>query len=66
MIKTPKLKFGADFDWSRVTWGRPDSVPTAICSYCHGALPDVPLVLWNAQGWSIRLYDECSEKALTS
>jgi len=60
------LRFRESFDWSRVTWGRPDSVPTAICSYCHGALPEVPVILWNAEGWTIRLCDGCAEQAVTS
>lgn len=61
-----KLKFKDDFDWRRVTWGRPDSISTAICSYCHGALPEVPLMLWNAQGACIQLCDACVEQWVTS
>jgi len=57
-----RLAFRPGFDWSRVTWGRPDSPPTAICSYCHGALPEVPLILWNDEGWTLRLCDGCIEQ----
>jgi hypothetical protein len=61
-----RLKFKDDFDWRRVTWGRPDSVPTAICSYCHGALPEVPLMLWNEQGACIQFCDACVEQWVMS
>jgi hypothetical protein len=49
------------FDWSKVTWGRPDSVPTVLCSYCSASLneDDVPLILWNAQGFSARFCEKC-------
>lgn len=57
-----KLRFRDGFDWRRVTWGRPDSIPTAICSYCHGALPEVPLMLWNEQGACIQFCDACVEQ----
>jgi hypothetical protein len=56
------LRFREGFDWRRVTWGRPDSVPTALCSYCHGALPEVPFMLWNEQGGCVQFCDECVER----
>ena len=59
-----RMRFRDGFDWRRVTWGRPDSVPTAICSYCHGALPKVPLMLWNEQGGAIQFCDACVEQWL--
>ena len=61
-----KLKFKDGFDWRRLTWGHPDSVPTEICSYCHGALPEVPLMLWNEQGACIQFCDGCVEQWVTS
>jgi hypothetical protein len=41
-------------------------VPTAICSYCHGALPEVPLMLWREDGSAMQLCDECVETWITS
>jgi hypothetical protein len=51
-------------DWRKVTWGRPDSPPTFLCSACSATLPEVPLVLWNAKGRCVRLCDACAELAL--
>lgn len=49
------------FNWSKLTWGRPDSPPTALCSYCSAAIPEdsVPLILSNADGWTVRFCDKC-------
>jgi hypothetical protein len=43
----------AGFDWRKVTWGRPDSPRSALCSYCSAAIPeyDVPLMMQRA--WRI-------------
>jgi hypothetical protein len=48
----------------KVTWGRPDSVPSALCSYCSAVIPEdsVPLVLWNAEGYSVRFCDKCMKE----
>ena len=50
-----------DFDWTKLTWGRPDSLPTVLCSYCSAVLPEesVPLILSNAEGWTVRFCDPC-------
>jgi len=50
-----------DFDWSRLTWGRPDSPPTVLCSYCSASLTEeeVPLILTNKDGWTVRFCDAC-------
>lgn len=61
-----QLKFKPDFDWRRVTWGRPDSVPTAICSYCHGGLPEAPLMLWREDGSAAAFCDNCVDQWVTS
>lgn len=61
-----KLTFRDGFDWRRVTWGRPDSVRTAVCSYCHGALPEVPLMLWRNDGSCMQLCDTCVEQWITN
>jgi hypothetical protein len=54
----PKPKPG--FDWSRCTWGRPDSVPSALCSYCSASIGDdeIPLMMWNAKGFAVRFCEQ--------
>lgn len=59
------LAFKRGFNPDRLTWGRPDSVATAICSYCAGGLGQVPLILSTPQGFTIRLCDECTKKWIT-
>jgi hypothetical protein len=52
------------FDWSRVTWGRPDSVPSVLCSYCSAVIPEesVPLITWDREsGLTARFCDACME-----
>jgi hypothetical protein len=53
-----------DFDWSKLTWGRPDSPPSALCSYCSAALPEDsgPLILWNKDGGAVRFCEKCMVK----
>ena len=52
------------FQWNRLTWGRPDSVPSALCSYCSAVIPedDVPLILSNAEGWTVRFCHKCMKE----
>jgi hypothetical protein len=47
-MNAPPLEPKAGFNWAKVTWGRPDSVPTVLCSYCSAVVPDddIPLILW--------------------
>jgi hypothetical protein len=49
------------FDWGRVTWGRPDSPRSALCSYCHAAIgiDDVPLIMWTPDGNTAQFCDRC-------
>ena len=49
------------FDWSKLTWGRPDSHPSVLCSYCSAVIPDdsVPLIMWKGDGSSVRFCDRC-------
>jgi hypothetical protein len=54
------------FDWAKITWGRPDSRPTVLCSYCSAALEQgedapVPLMLFTAKGYAARFCPKCSE-----
>jgi hypothetical protein len=54
----------AGFDWKKLTWGRPDSLPSVLCSYCSASIgeDDVPLILWNKEGWTVRFCDVCQER----
>jgi hypothetical protein len=38
------------FDWKKVTWGRPDSPRSALCSYCSAVIPEesAPLIMWSS------------------
>jgi hypothetical protein len=57
----PALAPKAGFDWGRVAWGRPDSVPTVLCSYCSASLPEdsCPLILSTREGHAARFCDAC-------
>jgi hypothetical protein len=55
-----------EFDWNSVAWGRPDSPPRSLCSCCHGALPEVPLIMWNSQGYTAQFCDDCAEQAFAA
>ena len=46
----------------KVSWGRPDSPIRNLCALCHGALPDVPLMLWADDGSGASFCDECTDK----
>jgi hypothetical protein len=61
-----ELRFRDGFDWKRVAWGRPDSPRRSLCSYCHGALSEVPLMLWREDGSAASFCDECLEKWVIS
>jgi len=58
-----ELKPLPGFVWSRVTWGRPDSPPSAVCSYCSAAIPteSVPLIMWKPDGHSARFCRACQK-----
>lgn len=61
MSRTLRLKPSAV---SRLSWGLPDSPQRAMCALCHGALPEVPLMLWKDDGSGASLCDECAERSL--
>lgn len=52
------------FDWAKLTWGRPDSPPSVLCSCCSAVIPEesVPLICSNAEGWTVRFCDACMQK----
>jgi hypothetical protein len=60
-MSAPRLRFRAGF-WDGVAWGAPDSPRRALCSKCAGALPEVPLMLWDEHGSAIQLCDLCIER----
>lgn len=61
-----KLRFKPEFNWRKVAWGRPDSPRRELCAYCHGALPEVPLMLWTEDDSAASLCDACVERWVTS
>jgi hypothetical protein len=52
------------FDWNRIAWGKPDSVRSALCSYCFTSIgeDDVPLILYAEDGHAAQFCDGCMEK----
>ena len=62
--RAPGLGPRSGFDWARVSWGGPDEPPADTCSYCDAAIAegDVPLVMWNADGWTARFCDGCMKE----
>lgn len=63
---TTRLQFKPGFDWRRVAWGKPDSPRRDLCAYCHGALPEVPLMLWKQDGSAVAFCDRCVEQWVTT
>ena len=65
-LQSQPVRFRAKpgFDWAKLTWGRPDSVPSALCSYCSGVIPDdsVPLIMWKADGSAVRFCEKCIKR----
>jgi hypothetical protein len=61
-----RLKFRDGFDHGRLAWGRPDSPQRPLCSYCHGALPECPLMMWRKDGSAVQFCESCSEKWITA
>lgn len=52
------------FDWDRLTWGRPDSFVSVLCSYCSASIgdDDLPLRLWRADGSAVQFCDDCQRR----
>jgi hypothetical protein len=52
------------FDWNHVSWGRPDSPMSALCSYCSAAIgkDEVPLIMWKGDGHAAQFCDDCMRK----
>ena len=56
-----QLKPKDGFDWKKVTWGRPDSVRSALCSYCSASLSEdsVPLIMWTNDSHAAQFCEGC-------
>ena len=65
-MMTLRMGFRDGFNWRRVVWSRPDSTVPAVCSYCSGALPEVPLMAWRDDGCVLSFCDPCVERWITS
>jgi hypothetical protein len=59
-----KLEPKPGFDWAKVTWGRPDSPPSVLCSYCSAVIgkDEVPLMMWKDDGHAAQFCDACMER----
>jgi hypothetical protein len=60
MQLTPK----AGFDWRHVSWGKPHSPRSALCSYCSAGISDgsVPLIMWGTDGSAAQFCHACQVK----
>jgi len=58
------IRPGLGFKWEHVAWGKPDSVRSAVCSYCFTAIgeDDVPLILSKEDGHVAQFCDGCQIK----
>jgi hypothetical protein len=50
------------FDWKKVAWGRPDSIVSALCSYCSAAIDDFPLAMWSTDGHAAQFCTQCQRE----
>ena len=59
-----KLDPKPGFDWAKVTWGRPDSPRSVLCSYCSAVIPEdsVPLMMWKGDGHAAQFCDVCMKQ----
>lgn len=58
-----------DFDWNLVEWRGPKQTVARDCSYCRAPLGDeddddfeIPLMMWNQDGWAARFCMDCQCK----
>lgn len=42
-----------------ICWGRPDSPRRELCAICHGALDEVPVMMWKDDGSGASFCDQC-------
>jgi hypothetical protein len=64
LTKKPSLAAKPGFDWDRVTWGRPDSIVSPLCSYCSAAIgaDEMPLRVWTHSGHAAQFCEKCQNK----
>ena len=53
-----------DLDWMAISWGGPDEPVAEACSMCDEPFKedDVPLMIWNSNGWAARFCDACASR----
>lgn len=58
---TATLKPKPGFDWDHISWGAPNSVRSALCSYCSAGIgeDDVPLILSSDKGYVAQFCNDC-------
>jgi len=62
-MKTHTIRPRPGFEWGRVAWGRPDSPPRPLCSYCHDKIDeDEPLMLWKPDRSMAQFCERCIER----
>lgn len=49
-----------------IAWGAPDSPRRNLCAICHGALPEVPLMMWKDDGSGASFCDECVDRWISA
>jgi hypothetical protein len=59
-----QIKPKPGFDWAKVTWGRPDSPRSVLCSYCSAAIPEdsVPLMMWTKESYAAQFCEDCQRR----
>jgi hypothetical protein len=63
-----RLRPRLGFNWLQVSWGAPEEVAARHCSYCEKLLKDeeMPLFLWNSEGWAACFCESCQAQWWTS
>jgi hypothetical protein len=61
--RPPRLRLKSEV-MDKLAWGRPDSRMRSLCALCHGALPDVPLMMWREDGAMVSLCDKCARDSI--
>lgn len=49
-----------------IAWGKPDSPRRLLCAICHGALDDIPLMMWSDAGFAASLCERCVDLYIES
>ena len=64
MARQPVLRPAPGFNSTAVSWRGPDEPASEVCSYCDAGIPedDVPLILWNRDGWCARFCHDCQRR----